>query len=53
MVYGSEGAFDFEAVYSMPVFLKHFYFKLLAEQKDKENKKVQQMKKSSKKGGKP
>ena len=53
IVYGSEGAFDFTAIYTMPVYLKHFYFKLLADQKDKENKKMKQMRQKTQKAGKP
>ena len=36
IVYGTEGAFDFKAVYTMPVYLKNFYAREIAEQKKKE-----------------
>tara|TARA_B100000965_G_scaffold397652_1_gene414502 strand:- start:346 stop:507 length:162 start_codon:yes stop_codon:yes gene_type:complete len=52
MVYASEGAFDFIAVYQMPIFLKRFYYQMLADKKQAEEKKMKEhqakMKKSSK-----
>jgi len=37
LVYNSNGGFTHDEVYSMPVFLRYFYLKMLIEQKQKEN----------------
>ena len=36
MAYYSNGAFDFDQVYNMPVYLRNFYMKQLEETKQKE-----------------
>jgi hypothetical protein len=40
LVYYSGGAFTHDEVYSMPSYLRYFNLKLLAEQKEKENKQL-------------
>jgi len=37
LVYHSNGAFTHDEVYSMPIFLRYFYLRMLIEQKEKEN----------------
>jgi len=38
LIYNSNGGFTHDEVYSMPVFLRYFYLKMLIEQKETENK---------------
>jgi hypothetical protein len=38
LVYNSNGGFTHDEVYTMPIFLRYFYLKMLIEQKEKENK---------------
>lgn len=38
LVYNSNGGFTHDEVYSMPIFLRYFYLKMLIEQKDRESK---------------
>lgn len=37
LVYNSNGGFTHDEVYTMPVFLRYFYLRMLIEQRDKEN----------------
>jgi hypothetical protein len=38
LAYNSNGGFTHDEVYSMPVFLRYFYLRMLIEQREKENK---------------
>lgn len=37
LVYNSNGGFAHDEVYTMPVFLRYFYLRMLIEQREKEN----------------
>jgi hypothetical protein len=37
LIYNSNGGFTHDEVYSMPVFLRYFYLRMLIEQREKEN----------------
>jgi hypothetical protein len=37
LVYHGNGGFTHDEVYTMPIFLRYFYLKLLIQQKEKEN----------------
>jgi len=37
IIYNSNGGFTHDEVYSMPVFLRYFYLRMLIEQRNKEN----------------
>jgi hypothetical protein len=37
LVYNSNGGFTHDEVYTMPVFLRYFYLRMLIEQREKEN----------------
>ena len=43
MAYYSNGAFNFEQVYNMPVYLRNFYMKQLEETKKREAEQVKQV----------
>ncbi len=45
MIYNSEGSLSFADVYSMPVYLRHFYLRELVDQKKKEDKEIKKMNK--------
>lgn len=47
MAYHSNGAFDFQQVYNMPVYLRTFHMKQLEETKAKEAEVVKSAQKSS------
>ena len=47
MAYYSNGAFDFQQVYNMPVYLRTFHMKQLEEAKTKEAESVKSVQKSS------
>jgi hypothetical protein len=49
-VYFSNGAFTFNEVYSMPIYLRNFYIKQLEETKKQE---TEELKKVAKGSGKP
>jgi len=48
MAYHSNGAFDFDQLYNMPVYLRNFHLKQLEEVKKREAEQVKQIQKSSK-----
>lgn len=50
LVYFSNGAFTFNEVYSMPIYLRNFYIKQLEETKKQE---TEELKKVAKGSGKP
>jgi fido (protein-threonine AMPylation protein) len=37
LIYNSNGGFTHDEIYTMPVFLRYFYLRMLIEQKEKEN----------------
>jgi hypothetical protein len=37
LVYNSNGGFTHDEVYTMPIFLRYFYLKMLMDQKEKES----------------
>ena len=37
LIYNSNGGFTHDEVYSMPIFLRYFYLRMLIEQREKEN----------------
>lgn len=47
MAYHSNGAFDFQQVYNMPVYLRNFYMKQLEEAKTREAEAIKSVQKSS------
>ena len=47
LIYNSNGGFTHDEIYTMPIFLRYFYFKMLIEQREKENKQVNSTEKSS------
>lgn len=47
LVYNANGGFTHDEIYSMPVFLRYFNIKMLIEQKEKENKKNQDVEQNS------
>lgn len=47
LVYNANGGFTHDEIYSMPVFLRYFNIKMLIEQKEKENKKSQDVEQNS------
>ena len=38
LIYNGKGGFTHDEVYTMPIFLRYFYLKMLIEQREKENK---------------
>jgi len=38
LVYNSNGGFTHDEVYTMPIFLRYFYLRMLIEQRETENK---------------
>ncbi len=48
MAYHSNGAFDFDQLYNMPVYLRNFHLKQLEEVKKREAEQVKQIQKSGK-----
>lgn len=50
MAYYSNGAFDFQQLYNMPVYLRNFYMKQLEETKVRETEEVKSV---QQKGSKP
>lgn len=49
LCYYSQGAFTFSEVYSLPIYLRNFYYKKLADIKKKENESYEKANKSSSK----
>lgn len=47
MAYHSNGAFDFQQVYNMPVYLRNFHMKQLEEVKTKEANAIKSVQKGS------
>ncbi len=48
LIYNSNGGFTHDQVYSMPVYLRYFYLRMLIEQKEKENAQTKQQENPSK-----
>ena len=40
MIYNSNGGFTHDEVYTMPVYLRYFYLKMLIEQKETESRQI-------------
>jgi len=38
LIYNSNGGFTHDEVYTMPIFLRYFYLRMLIEQRENENK---------------
>ena len=48
LIYNSNGAFTHDEVYSMPIFLRYFYLRMLIEQREKENEQSKRQENPSK-----
>jgi fido (protein-threonine AMPylation protein) len=48
LIYNSNGAFTHDEVYSMPIFLRYFYLRMLIEQREKENEQAKRQENPSK-----